>query len=98
MAPKKPKVVKDEFVHSIGEGDDAIEIRLPSLSYLKPGLVRKIRRLGDVDAMYTLIEMSMTPEQQAVLDDMDPEDFDAMLELWREHSGLALGESSASTR
>ncbi len=94
----KQKVIKDDFVHTIGEGDDATEIRLPSLSYLKPGLVRRIRRLGDVDAMYTLVEMSVTPEQQEVLDEMDPDDWSAMLELWREHSGLSLGESSASTR
>lgn len=90
---KKPKIVKDEFVHQIGTGDDAVEIRLPSLSYLKPGLVRKIRRLGDVDAMYTLIELTVTVEQQEALDDMVPEDWEAMLELWREHSGIALGES-----
>lgn len=84
-----PTKVKDDFFYRVS----GIEIQLPSLSYLKPGLVRKIRRLGDVDAMYTLLEMALKPEALAALDNMDPDAYHEMLEAWRAHSGISLGES-----
>lgn len=85
----QPIAVKDDFTHTI----EGVDIVLPSLSYLKPGLVRRIRRLGDVDAMYTLLELSLSPEALATIDDMDPDAYHELLEAWRKHSGLSLGES-----
>ncbi|MGW4364622.1 hypothetical protein ACWEKT_03170 [Nocardia takedensis] len=85
----RPLTVKDPFVHRVG----GVDIALPSLSYLKPGLIRRIRRLGDVDAMYTLLELTLPAEALAVLDDMEPDDYHALLEAWRTHSGVNLGES-----
>ncbi|MGW6725037.1 hypothetical protein ACWF9G_03945 [Nocardia sp. NPDC055029] len=85
----QPAIVKDDFTYTV----DGADIVLPSLSYLKPGLVRRIRRLGDVDAMYTLLELSLAPEALAVLDEMDPDAYHQLLEAWRAHSGLSLGES-----
>lgn len=82
-------IVKDDFVTDI----DGVEVRMPSLSYLKPGLIRKIRRLGDVDAMYTLMELVLDESALAVIDEMDPDAYGNFLEEWREHSGVALGES-----
>lgn len=82
-------IVKDDYVTEI----DGVEVRMPSLSYLKPGLIRKIRRLGDIDAMYTLFELVLNEKTLAVIDEMDPEAYGAMLEAWREHSGVSLGES-----
>ncbi|MFJ4656129.1 hypothetical protein ACIP5Y_33075 [Nocardia sp. NPDC088792] len=89
IAIATPAKVKDDFSYRV----NGIEIQLPSLSYLKPGLVRRIRRLGDVDAMYTLLELALTPEALAALDDMDPDAYHEMLEAWRAHSGISLGES-----
>ncbi|MBF6296286.1 hypothetical protein IU459_01860 [Nocardia amamiensis] len=94
-SPKVPNTideitrVKEDFVHRIGD----VEVRLPSLSYLKPGFIRRIRRMNSVDAMYTLIEMSASPAALAVLDDMDPTEYQALLDEWRAHSGVGLGES-----
>lgn len=82
-------IVKTDFVTTI----DDVEVRMPSLSYLKPGLIRKIRRLGDVDAMYTLMELVLDEKALATIDEMDPEEYGSMLEAWREHSGVSLGES-----
>lgn len=90
---KKDDRVKDDYVHTIGVGSDATEVRLPSLAYLKPGVIRRIRRLGDVDAMYTLMEMVLSTDALEAIDDMDPDDYEAMLDAWREHSGVTLGES-----
>ncbi|MGN2635338.1 hypothetical protein ACTD5D_03905 [Nocardia takedensis] len=81
--------VKDKFVRVI----DGVEVSLPSLSYLRPGLIRRIRKLGDVDALYTLLELELSPQALAVVDEMDPEDYREFLDAWREHSGVNLGES-----
>lgn len=81
--------VKDPYITDVG----GIEVALPSLSYMKPGLIRKIRRLGDVDAMYTLLELVLDDKALAAIDDMDPDEYAALLEGWREHSGVSLGES-----
>ncbi|MBF6584433.1 hypothetical protein IU414_06620 [Nocardia farcinica] len=92
-AKKQNAKVKTDFVHTVGEGDDAVEVRLPSLSYLKPGLIRRIRNLSDIDAMYTLLEAILDEDVLAVIDDMDPDEYEAMLTAWREHSGVSLGKS-----
>lgn len=85
----KEEYVKDPYIYKIGDK----EIVLPSLSYLKPGLVRKIRRLNDVDRMYTLFEEVLSPEELEILDDLDPEEFRKLQEGWNEHSQVTLGES-----
>ncbi|MFE6863633.1 hypothetical protein [Nocardia sp. NPDC057668] len=81
--------VKTDFTTEVG----GVEVRLPSLSYLKPGLVRRIRRLNGVDAMYTLLELCLSPEALIAVDDMTQDDYQALLEAWRTHSGVGLGES-----
>lgn len=94
MAARTPSVadaskVKDDYVTDVA----GVEVRLPSLSYLKPGLIRRLRRLSDVDAVYTLMELVLSAEALAAVDEMDPEQYARMLEDWRTHSGVALGES-----
>lgn len=91
--PAKPEIVKDDFVTTV----DGVEIALPSLTYLKPGVIRKTRHLGEIDQLYTLLEMSLGDAQLEALDNMDPEEYSKLLEDWRDHSGVSLGESDAST-
>ncbi|CAM4498847.1 Tail assembly chaperone [Nocardia ninae] len=81
--------VKDDFVRTVGD----VEVRLPSLSYLKPGLIRRIRRMHDIDAMYTLIELTVSAEALVALDNMNQDEYQALLDEWRIHSGVGLGES-----
>lgn len=81
--------VRDDFVKDV----DGTEVRLPSLSYLKPGLIRKIRNRSDIDAMYTLLEEALDEKTLKVLDDMDPDLYAELIDEWREHSGVSLGES-----
>ncbi|MFE3051604.1 hypothetical protein [Nocardia sp. NPDC059239] len=99
MAPRKNTTktvekVRDDFVYTV----DDREIRLPSLANLKPGIVRKVRRLGEVDAMFTMMEMTLDEDALALVDDMESEVFEDMCDKWRKHSGIDLGESSASRR
>lgn len=81
--------VRDDYITEV----DGVELRLPSLGYLKPGLIRKIRNLSDIDAMYTLLELALSAEALAVLDEMDPDAYGELIDAWRVHSGVSLGES-----
>lgn len=88
---KKPEndFVKDDFVTEL----DGVEIRLPSLSYMTPGIVRVIRNMSDIDQTFTILEKSLTAEAMAKVDTLDPEEFNDLLIAWRDHSGITLGES-----
>uniref|UniRef100_UPI003F499080 hypothetical protein n=1 Tax=Nocardia suismassiliense TaxID=2077092 RepID=UPI003F499080 len=90
---KKAKV-KDGFIRAIGAADgETVEVVLPSLTYLKPGLARRLRGMGDRNAMWFIIEESLTAEALAALDEMDPDEFETLLVDWGTHSGINLGES-----
>ncbi|TDP27617.1 hypothetical protein [Nocardia ignorata] len=84
-----PDKVKEDFVERVG----SVEVRLPSLTYLKPGTIRRIRRLGLTDALYTIIELSVPGEVLAALDDMDHDSYHRLIASWQRHSGVSLGES-----
>lgn len=87
---KKDAFVKDDFVTEV----DGVEIRLPSLAYLKPGIIRKLRNRSQLDALYTILEIALGEGSEALnaVDEMDAEDFASMVESWSEHSGTSLGE------
>lgn len=89
IAAKKNKYVTDDYVTHV----DGTEVRLPSLTYLKPGLVRKIRRLNQIDQMYTLMELVLDEATLEVLDEMDPAEYAQLLEDWQTHSQVTVGES-----
>src|SRR5688500_5986247 len=75
---------------------------LPRFGSWKSGMVRKIRKLPEVDGMYTILEHvcrdgSGFEESLAALDDMEMDEFNATMSAWQEHSGVTLGESSRSS-
>ncbi|MFC4124937.1 hypothetical protein [Nocardia rhizosphaerae] len=86
---QKPERVTESWVTTIRD----VEITLPSLSYLKPGLMRKIRGRSELDQFFMLLEMHLNEEQLAAIDDLDPDEFAEFTDSWREHSGVSLGES-----
>lgn len=89
-AAKKDKFVRDPFVEIV----NGVEVTLPSLSFLKPGLIRKIRHEPSVvDQQFALLEHVLDDEQMAVIDDMDPDEFAEFCTRWKEHSQVDLGES-----
>ncbi|MFD4438985.1 hypothetical protein ACFWPK_04305 [Nocardia sp. NPDC058519] len=90
---KKPERVTADFVHNLGEGDDVVEVRLPSLTYLQTSTVRALRGLNDRNAMWFVIEKYATEEMIAAIDSTFPDQMDALLDAWAEHSGISLGES-----
>lgn len=87
--PKEPTIVEDDFTTEVG----GVEIRLPSLSNLPFGLVRKARNLSRVELMFVVMEEELTDEQLAVIDKLRNREIQDLVNEWREHSGIDLGES-----
>lgn len=85
---KKTAKVKEPFIHQIGE----VLIELPSLSWVMPAIVRKIRHLNLLDQQFTLMEMHLDAEQLRAIDTLDPDEFEEMCNEWKRHSGIDLGE------
>jgi len=82
--------VREPFEYPLGRS----KIVLPSLTWLKPGLLRKVRRLGGTDRLYTLLEELLDEKHLELVDDMEPDDFAEMCKQWNDHSkGVGLGES-----
>jgi hypothetical protein len=80
--------VREPFEKMVGK----TKVVLPSLSWLKPGLFRKIRHLDGINRLYTLLELSLDEKQLAAVDDLDPDEFNDFCKEWNEHSGITLGE------
>ncbi|MEU2106496.1 hypothetical protein [Nocardia sp. NPDC019255] len=85
--------VREPFEYMVGK----TKIVLPSLTWLKPGVFRKIRNMDGLNRLYALLEMSLNEKQLAAVDDMEPDEFNDMCQAWNDHSGITLGESKAST-
>lgn len=65
---------------------------LPRFDSIKPGIIRRVRKLDQADAMFTILEQVADEETLAVLDDMEMPDFDKVIVGWAEHSGVSLPE------
>lgn len=70
---------------------------LPPYKSIKPGLMRRVRKLTDMDATFTILEEIAPKDTLAALDDMTMERFDEVITGWLEHSGITPGESSSSS-
>ena len=96
MPPKK-KITgpgsSDNFVFETAEGT---VLTLPSLAKIKPGLIRKIRRMNDVDQLFTILETILTDDELTVVDEMEYDEFERLNDEWAEHSGVDVGKLRAS--
>jgi len=75
-----------EFEH------DGEAYSLPKFGSWSAGLVRRVRKLSDVDASFTILEEVADPETLAVIDSMPLERFNELQQEWAEHAGVSLGE------
>jgi hypothetical protein len=73
------------------------EIVLPKYKHLKAGLVRRIRKLGPVDQIFTALEEVGTEDDLAVIDEMTQEEMNDFVASWQKDSGVTQGESKASS-
>lgn len=104
-APKKaiarPTVVKagpssdDPFEYTTDGGGT---VTVPSLAKLftSAGELRRMRKMSAIDLAMYVVERDCDAEQLEAFDAMPMDEFERFSEQWAEHSGVDVGESSAS--
>lgn len=75
--------------------DESVTITLPEASAVPAGVWRRIRRMDEMDAMFTLLESVTDADGLAVLDTLTIEQLGTVFKEW--HGGVGLGESSGSS-
>lgn len=91
-APRKPTPIRKEVDLFHYTTADGTEITLPRFDSVKPGVIRKIRKLSDVDQFFTVLETLADEETLRIIDDLDQSEFQEFQEAWFRHSGVDLGE------
>jgi hypothetical protein len=85
------------FVWTSTEAD--VEIRIPMRLKLKTIRAMSGRNLDDLETMFDLLD-AVAPGQDAELDELDVNEFQAMFDAWQTEynalSGATLGEASSS--
>ena len=75
--------------------DETVVVTLPEMSEVPGGALRATRRLGPVDAMFTLVEAVADPAALAVLDALPARKVNEVFAAWA--GGVSAGESSGSS-
>ena len=84
----------EKFRYTLPDGQD---ITLPRFENVPVGVIRKTRRLSDVDQVFTILEELIAPEDLERIDKLDRDGFNDLVKAWRAGSAVTLGESSASS-
>lgn len=84
----------EKFHHTLPDG---YELELPQFENIDVGIIRKIRKLGQIDQIFTLIEHYLTEEDLEHFDKMQRNELEAFAKAWRDGSAVGPGESSASS-
>ncbi|MBF6428705.1 hypothetical protein IU440_28945, partial [Nocardia cyriacigeorgica] len=69
------------------ETEDGTEVILPRFDSVKPGVIRKIRKLSDVDQFFTVLEALADEDTLAVIDDLEQKEFQKLQTEWFRHAG-----------
>lgn len=85
----------EKFHHTLPDGH---EIVLPRFENVPMGVIRKTRKLGQADQVFTLLELLLPEEEiEGHLDNLDRDQFNELMTAWKGASELGLGESTASS-
>lgn len=74
---------------------NGVEIVLPHLSKIKSGLLRRFRKLEEIDMVFSIIEEIADPETLAAIDDLEQGELEKFMADWQ--AGAKVGESSRSS-
>ncbi len=75
---------------------DDSEIVLPRMNKIKGGMIRRYRKLSDVDMMFSIVEELVDAETLAQIDDLDQGAMNDLFAAWQK-DGATVGESSRSS-
>ena len=93
--PKSVKAPQDHrkpgvFTYRTEAGE---KVTLPSLSAIPSGLLRKYRKLPEVDFMFSVLEDAMDEEELAKLDAVSISEVERLFEAWQADEGATFPES-----
>jgi hypothetical protein len=91
----KPKAAEASDRFTFEHDGETYELK-PTLEHITPGFLRRIRKLGDLDAFYTILEALADDEQLEVIDVMSFEEFGQLNKDFFAHLGALRGESTGS--
>jgi len=66
---------------------------LPPFASIKAGMLRRFRKLGDLDAAFSILEELADEDALAALDDLALDEFNDVVSDWMAHVGVSPGES-----
>lgn len=75
--------------------DDTVTITLPEAAEIPAGVWRKVRRLADLDAVFTLIEAVADEPTLAAVDALPTGRLNGLFSAWV--GGAGMGESAGSS-
>lgn len=84
----------EKFHYTTEAGD---KIVLPRYKHLKAGLIRRVRKLSQVDQIFTALEEVGDEKVLAILDDLDQTEMNDFVAAWQSDSQVKPGESKASS-
>lgn len=82
----------EKFHYSTPDGG---EIVLPHVSKIKSGLIRKYRKLEEMDMIYSIIEDLVDDDTLAKLDELEQGQLEDFMTKWQ--AGASVGESAGSS-
>ena len=82
----------EKFHHKVGTK----EIVLPRFDNIPFGVIRKSRKLPQEDQFFFMIEELASEKDLAIIDTIGTKDIEKLIQAWQKHSGVTLGESTAS--
>lgn len=93
MTAKKPQDRKKPATEDVFTFEhDGKTYALPKFGSWSTGLMRRIRKLSDVDATFTVLEEVADAKTLAAIDSMSLDEFNALQKAWADHAGVTLGE------
>lgn len=72
------------------------KIIIPRFDSVRPGLIRKVRKEGDTEVFFTVLEALADEKTLDIIDNLDKDTFSAFAKAWQEAANTSVGESSAS--
>lgn len=77
--------------------EDGTKLVLPKFSSVKSGIIRKLRKEGELEVLYGVLEAMADEATLAQTDELSAPELVKMFRAWQEDAGVTAGESSASS-
>lgn len=79
------------------EAKDGTKITLPAMGDIPAGVLRKNRKLDEVDFVFTLVEETADAAALEALDRLPTSELEDLFAGWQKDAGSTVGESSRSS-